>query len=279
MLQLMFVRSLMSLSSARLSLAAVLAVLLTLPSLAWSQILPHRAIYDLKLSRTEENSNVTQARGYFEFEWADACSGWTVLHKTRLKVDYSDGRHLDFGASHKSWEAKDGKTYQFFIKRDYNGSTVEEVRGEAERGEGERRGTARFSLPEERELMLPKGAIFPTQHSLELLEAATEGRLPLWRIMFDGSGDDGLYGISAALVGGLAPGEEMGDVAGKMQEAASWRIQLAFFDMNDRTGVPQSEQALRFYSNGVVDELELDYGDFVVKAHLREFTALDASDC
>ncbi len=275
----MFDRQFMGLSPLRCFLAAAFCATFVLPAGASSQILPHRAIYDLTLSRTQENSTVTQASGFFEFEWEDACSGWTVLHKTRLKVDYSDGRHLDFGASHKSWEAKDGKTYQFFIKRDYNGATVEEVRGEAERGDGDRRGTARISGQEERELTLPKGAVFPTQHSLELLNAAEEDRLPLWTIVFDGSGDDGFFGISAALVGRLEAGEDLGEVAATMDDEASWRMQLAFFDVKNQTGEPEQEQGLRIFANGVVDELELDYGDFVVKARLRELKPFDEPDC
>lgn len=262
-----------------LFLAAALTAILALPSAATSQILPHRAIYDLKLSKTLANSNVTQASGFFEFEWEDACSGWTVLHRTRLKVDYSDGRSLDFGASHKSWEAKDGKTYQFFIKRDYNGGTVEEVRGEAKRGVGDQPGTASYSVPEEREIRLPKGTIFPTEHSLELLTAAEGGSLPLWRVVFDGSGDDGFFGISAALARQLAPGEDLGEIAEEMATEPSWRLQLAFFDIKNQTGSPEQEQALRIFANGVVDELELDYGDFVVKAQLRELKPFDAPNC
>ena len=275
----MFDRHPVGLFPVRLLLAAVLSAAFAMPAAASSQILPHRAIYDLRLSRTEANSNVTQASGYFEFEWEDACSGWTVLHQTRLKVDYSDGRQLDFGASHKSWESKDGKKYQFFIKRNYNGTTVEEVRGEAEQGDGGARGTARFTVPEDRELVLPKGAVFPTQHSLELLKAAQGENLPLWRIVFDGSGDDGFFGISAALVNRLAPGQELGEVASKIDDAASWRMQLAFFDVKNQTGEPEQEQGLRIFANGVVDELELDYGDFVVKAHLRELKPFEAPDC
>lgn len=275
----MFDRTGTGTSSVKLLMAAALVALCALPSAATSQILPHRAIYDLSLSRTQANSNVTQARGFFEFEWEDACSGWTVLHKTRLNVDYSDGRHLDFGAMHKSWEAKDGTKYQFFIKRDYNGGTVEEIRGEAERDAGEGRGIARYSLPEEREVALPKGAIFPTQHSLELLKAAEDETLPLWRVVFDGSGDDGYFGISAALVGALDAGEDLGEIAAAVTAERSWRLQLAFFDMKNQTGAPEQEQALRIFANGVVDELELDYGDFVVKAHLRELKPFDAPDC
>ncbi len=275
----MFDRTGSGTSSVQVFMAAALAAIFVLPSAATSQILPHRAIYDLKLSKTQANSNVTQASGFFEFEWEDACSGWTVLHKTRLKVNYSDGRSLDFGASHKSWEAKDGTSYQFFIKRDYNGGAAEEVRGEAQRGEGDQPGIATYSVPEEREITLPKGAIFPTQHSLELLSAAEGEGLPLWRVVFDGSGDDGFFGISAALARPLAPGEEPGEIAQAVAAQSSWRLQLAFFDIKNQTGAPEQEQALRIFANGVVDELELDYGDFVVKARLRELKPFDAPDC
>jgi hypothetical protein len=269
----------------RLLLMAVLVNALTLPlagaatSADAAQVLPHKAIYDLHLSRTQINSSVTQAEGFFEFEWGDACSGWTVVHQTRLKIDYSDGRRLDFGASHKSWESKDGKSYQFFIKRNYNGSPVEEVRGEASLGDGDARGTAHFSLPEERDVTLPKGTIFPTQHSIELLQAAEREELPLWRIVFDGSGNDGFFGISAALMQSYPPGEDLSEIAGRLSAERSWQMQLAFFDLKNQTGEPEQEQSLRIFNNGVVDELELDYGDFVVKARLREFRPLLVPDC
>ena len=241
---------------------------------------PHRASYDLTLSRTRAQSKVTQAGGQLEFEWADACDAWTVSQRSRIHVTYNTGRNIDFGWSHNSWESKDGTRYRYFIRRIYAGGEVEETRGAATLEAPGKQGAAVFTLPEEKEVPLPAGTIFPTGHSLEMMAAAEAGSLPIWRTVFDGSGDDGgLYGVSATLSHALADGVGASLDSELLKDRVSWRLQLAFFGLGAGDVEPEQEQALRLFANGIADDLTFDYGDFALDAKLVELEALPDPAC
>jgi hypothetical protein len=264
--------------------AALAAVSVLSPaslSVAWAGpgFVPHRAVYGLSLGKSRSSSSVSQARGKLEFEWADVCTGWTVSQRTRVSMTTGEGQVIDFGWTLNALEAKDGKHYRFFIRRLDNGEVTEELRGEARLTAVGGRGVATYSKPAAREVPLPKGTIFPTRHSLILMEAAEGGDMPLWRLVFDGSGDDGLFGVNAALAQALPAGAPVQRDLPVLRGQPSWRMNLAFFSMDETVSEPEHEQALRLFANGVVDEMLLDYGDFALKADLLSAEALPEIQC
>lgn len=243
--------------------------------------IPHRAIYGLSLVRSRSGtSSVTHAVGKLEFSWSDVCDGWAVKQRTHINLTNLDGSEIQFGWTLSSWEAKDGLSYRFFIRRLFGSGSSQELRGEAHLTAAGEPGEAVYSQPEDMALELPKGTIFPTQHSLILLEAASRGRFPLWRVVFDGTGDEGgLFGINAALVHALPPSADPSFDFPLINDVRSWRMSMAHFALENRSGEPAHEQELRLYQNGIVDELVLDYGDFALDAKLAELKALSAPDC
>jgi hypothetical protein len=243
------------------------------------EVQPHRGVYALELSEVEPNSTVVHARGRFDFEWADACDAWTMSQRAILEVGHSDGRVFDFGWTYNAWEAKDGATYRFFITRRFGGDTVaEEIRGQAELT-GEGGGVARFTLPQEREMALPSGTLFPAAHTLYLLEALIAGNTPTWRTLFDGSGEEGLFGVSPAVAGAFSGDAAAGFVSPLLDGETSWRMQLAFFSMDESSALPEQEQAFRLFENGIVDEITFDYGEFTVEANLEELESVQGGGC
>ena len=64
---------------ARFGLVALLLCLgaAGMPALAF-EIAPHRAVYDLSLAGSKGNSQVVDVTGAMEFDWEDACDGWSV---------------------------------------------------------------------------------------------------------------------------------------------------------------------------------------------------------
>ena len=241
-------------------------------------LVPHRASYALTLGDASSASPVVQAQGRFDFEWADACDGWTVVQRFRVNLIYEDGFVADFGWSLSSWESKDGKRYRFFIRRFDSGGENERVRGEATLKE-DGSGRAVFTEPEERELVLPDGTLFPTQHTIEVLARAQETMVPHWRLVFDGSGEEGLFGVSAALSRRLPAGSGTGLASPLLTKVPSWRMTLAFYGADESNAEPEQEQGLRLFANGIVDEMRLNYGDFVLDADLSSVEALPVPDC
>ncbi|MHA1151689.1 MAG: EipB family protein [Alphaproteobacteria bacterium] len=267
----------------RACLIAVLAALAVGPG-GWraaeaAGFLPHRAVYDLSLAKSRNNGAMARAEGKLEFEWADACTGWTVNQRTRVEMATSEGRSFEFGWSLSALESRDGRHYRFFIRRINSDGSDEAVRGEARFPTPGAHGLAVFNAPESRELRLAKGTLFPTAHSLILMEAAAKGELPLWRTVFDGSGEDGRFGVNAALIEALAADAPKRFDSPLLRDQASWRLRLAYFGMDETVSEPEHEQGLRLYANGVVDEMLLDYGDFVLRADLDLLEALPPLDC
>ena len=249
-----------------------------LPAAEPAEVQPHRGVYVLELSEVEPNSTVVHARGRFDFEWADACDAWTLSQRAILEVGHGDGRVFDFGWTYNAWERKDGATYRFFITRRFGDAATEEIRGEADLTESGG-GIARFTKPEERELRLPPDTLFPAAHTLYVLEALVGGTGPAWRTVFDGSGEEGLFGVSPAMAGEVTPDTTRGFASPLLDGKTSWRVLLAFFSMDESTTLPEQEQAFRLFENGIVDEITFDYGEFTVEANLEELEALPAGDC
>ena len=262
--------------------AAVSAAVL---SLGGDQVLgglaftPHRAVYELRLNHSVSDGSVAQAEGKLEFEWADLCAGWTVEQRSLIRMVSSQGQVIEFGWSLKSFEAEDGRRYRFFIRRFHDDAPPEVVNGSAELGGIGQGGVARYHEPEAREIVLPEGTLFPTGHSLLLLEAAKRGEFPIWRMVFDGSGEDGLFGISAALSQSLPADAEAGLDSALLRGQKSWRLHLAYFGQEESKSEPEHELSLRLFANGVVDEMLLDFGNFALDADLKVLEALPAPDC
>ena len=261
----------------------ILAISLGVPdslSAAVATFVPHRAVYGLNLAKPQSGGqSVTSARGKLEFEWKDVCDGWSVSQRTRIIVTNLDGSEVDFGWTLTAWEAKDGLSYRFFIRRLFGTGETEEVQGSA-RLEGQGKGgEAVFTKPVEKTVTLPPGTLFPTKHSFAVLDAVAEDAVPIWRVVFDGSGDEGLFGINVALAEKLSPEKKATLDNDLLSDKASWRVVVAYFGMAENAAEPEYEQEMRLYANGIVDELVLDYGDFMLDARLVDLKSMPASEC
>lgn len=264
----------------RLALAAavlVQALAASAGALAGPVIVPHRAVYDLTLAKAADGGQVSQARGKLEFEWADACTGWTVSQRTHVQLISTDGQVIEFGWTLSALEAKDGSQYRFFIRRLNPGEPAEEVKGMARIPDPGGGGTAVFEAPEQLRVDLPKGTMFPGAHTILLLEAAAGGETTLGRVVFDGSGEDGIFFVNAAVTEAVPAGTGLPFESPLLEGQPSWGINLAYFDLDETIAEPEHEQALRLYANGVIDDLLLDYGDFALRARLESLEALSGA--
>jgi hypothetical protein len=243
------------------------------------EIAPHRALYSMTLGSTKSNSGVVGASGTMTYEWGETCDGWTVEQRYKLRMLYAESSEVEITSNYVTWESKDGLRYRFNERKMKNGELDEEVRGEAKlEGKGQP-GTAAFSRPKQDTVDLPAGVVFPTEHTLLLIEKAQAGEQFLSKNVFDGATEDRAVEVSGVIGPEQPAGAGPNDVKSPLLERPSWRIRLAFFPLDSKAEKPEYELGMRLHDNGVSREMLLDYGDFAVKAKLDEIEALPKPSC
>lgn len=240
-------------------------------------IQPHRAIYKMSLLSARNSSKVSDVRGRMMFEWADACDGWTTEQRFQLRFVYSEGDEMAMNTNYTTWEAKDGRRYRFNVRKLINGEVDDDVRGEANLGANDGAGTAQFTKPEPQEMPLPAAAMFPTAHTLAILEHALKGENFFSRTVFDGADAEGPTEVSTVI--GQAGAAKDGGKSALLRDAKAWPVRMAFFPTHSDSAQPEYEMSLRLLQNGIAESMQIDYGDFTVNAILDTIEALPKSGC
>jgi hypothetical protein len=275
------------------SAALAAGLMLTWAGLAQAtEISPHRALYSLSLESSKAGSGVVDATGAMIYEWGETCDAWTVQQRFRLRLAYEDADPVELSSTLVSWESKDGLRYRFNERRLRNGEADEEVKGEARLDGTGKGGKADFTKPDTVTMTLAPNVLFPTAHTLLLIDRAIAGDNFLSRDVFDGATEDNASQISAVIgvrmestavssdraAAGSAPNKEK-VVKSPLIERPSWRVRLAFFPADTKSVQPDYELGMRLYDNGVSGDMSLDYSDYVIRAKLDEIEPLSKPAC
>jgi len=256
--------------------ALLLALAAMLPAAA-GQLLPHRAAYTLSLARAGEPSGIVGAHGALGIEWSEGCDGWIVHQRIRLSLISETNGEVKTETGFTSWESKDGLNYRFSMRTLRDGAVSEQLEGEAEVSGGGGEGEARFVRPSGHKVKLPKGSVFPTKHTIELLERAEAGENGLLRVVFDGATREGMAEVNA-VIGSLRQAQPANE-RNELTNRPLWPMRLAFFQLDDGSEQPHYELSVQLLDNGVASELIMDYGDFAIRATLDKIEALPTPDC
>ena len=132
-------------------------------------------------------------------------------------------------------------------------------------------GTAVFTSPSADTKPLPAGTLFPMKHTEALLAAAKAGKKFLALPLFDGTSAGGPQD-SSIVIGGWteAPHGKWPALA----KLASGHFHIAFFDRGPDKQEPDYEVSMRYWDNGVADDLGMDFGDFMMDGHMEDFKLL-----
>ena len=249
-------------------------------ALAATGLEPHRAIYEITLARTRPGG-VVAAHGRTVIEFRDACIGWSTTQRFVADMTNAQGEptRTDFIAS--TWESKDERAMRFTLKNSIDGKTSQHFAGTATLA-GSGRGTVEMSLPRGRNFPLPVGVMLPTQHTLEVLNAAQKGESSIHELVFQGGDKTNLY-EATAIIGRASTNTEIGedrdaDHDGMLKDKAARSILISYFPYGSRGTAPDYEVAYRLYSNGVVSSMSLIYSNFTLRATLARLDRLDP-DC
>lgn len=266
------------------ALAGAVLAATPLPALAAAiETAAHRAAYRFKLKSSRNDSRVADIKGGMTYEIVDACDGWTVNQTIVLNMFDQRNRVVRSITSYSSWESKDGKRFRFNSRTTRNGKLSERYRGTATlKGDGSG-GIAVFTLPKKMRIKLPPNSIFPTAHSELVMAKAKAGGPFVWRILFDGTTNEGPYGVSAVIgkprTAQTPQQRKAQRLLGKLGKNKFWSIKLAFFPTGSRAPAPEYELTVGMHLNSVARWLVMDYGAFVIDAKLAKIETLPKANC
>lgn len=242
-----------------------------------ADLAPHRAVYAMGLSTIKPGAGIAAASGTMSYEFDDSCDGWVVENRIAINYAYTEGGQVLSTTDFITWESKDGLHYKFRMRNTRDGQVTEDVEGQADlKGKGQG-GVARFTRPEPITVQLPKGTLFPTEHTLRLLDAARAGGRSFWRVVFDGSGTEGPYEVNA-LIG--SPNQSFAAAANSpLLASQAWPMRLAFFPVSSPDPMPNFEMALTYHPNGVSQQIVQSFKNFSLSGKLQSVEALPGKRC
>ena len=235
----------------------------------------HRAAYRLTLDKVRDNSDIARAEGVMLYEVVDSCDGWATRQRFQLRLTDRDGQEVETASDYSTFETKDGKRIRFSLTQTSQGAVSQRVAGEAEvTPEG---GMARYTEPEAKQEPLPKGTLLPMLHTIRSLAAARAGTRLMVVPLFDGTSADGAQDTTT-VISAWTPPQPNGRFP-DLAKLGSARMRVAFFDRKDDgsgggASAPDYEVGLRYFENGVADEMSMDFGEFSVNGALQELSIL-----
>ncbi|WP_341702996.1 EipB family protein [Ferrovibrio sp.] len=241
-------------------------------------LVSHRALYTLSVARLDPRNYRSGVTGGLSLEFINACDGFVLNQRFLIETTTDDGTILN-NMVLNSWESHDGMRFRFKLRDEVNGDLDTELNGEGILSGHNRGGLVRFSQPEDTELSLPSGALFPTEHTIRMLALAQGGGHWLHAPVYDGSSADG-YADVGGFIGTALPPETAGrDVLLALKGLRSWRVRLGYFPSDRAQDTPDYEIAYRLYENGVADDIVFDYGDYAIRATLSKLEVRPRDRC
>ena len=251
----------------------------TVPAFVQAGVVPlasHRAVYDLTLKKLHQEGGIQNVRGRIVMEVENQCEGYVVNQRMLVELVNLEGVVITSDFHLSTWEDKKGDTMRFSMSNVLNGKPVEKSDGIARMEDGE--GTVSFRDDENESFTLPKGVLFPTAHTLEILKSARAGKNLVSAKVYDGNGAEGLQDSLTVIGKRNAAKKKMAEKP-EMENLPYWPVQLAYFDLKGQTNEPDYEVGINLYENGVASDLTLKYKDFSLSGELVQLDFLQAANC
>lgn len=265
--------------------ASAVSAALSVPAFAAPNLVPHRAVYDIKLDQVRSSANLAGLTGRMVIELqGSACEGYTVNFRLVTQFSDSDGKTSTSDLRSSTFESGAGESFRFLTQNYVNRSLNEETNGVAQR-EDKARTEVALSKPEVKRFDLPPDVLFPTEHLKRVIEAAEAGTRTLEAPVFDGSeSGEKVYQTSAVIGEPIPPEKEPKEAAAKQAELRGltrWPVTISYYEGADKGGeqTPVYEVSFELYANGVSRDLLLDYGDFAIRGELSSFSVLPTAAC
>jgi hypothetical protein len=238
-------------------------------------LVPHRAVYDLKLKDASERSGIEGMFGRMVYEFnGSACTGFTTNFRLVTKISTGEETRVSDQQT-KTFEDLSAGQFHFETKSFTDEQPDKALTGDASLGEG----GVKVELQGQngREIDLP-ASDFPTSHMLDIIRNAKEDKRIFETRVFDGS-ENGDQSLLTSTVIGKPETPEKSDAdagnAGEFAQTQYWPVTIAYF--NDGAAgdpTPVYNMSFKLYENGITRDLTMDYGDFALQGSLVKLEVL-----
>jgi len=250
---------------------------------------PHRAVYDLKLSKSHGGRAIQAVRGRILYDFSgNACEGYELQFRQVSELDSGEGKPALSDLRSTTWEDGAAKKFRFNSQNMLDDKKTDAVDGHAERNAS--MVAIDLSKPKVKKFTIPLGAVFPTEHMRRIIFAAREGKSILEFPVYDGSeGGDKLYNTLTVIGRPIAPGEKPPtDATTKIPTLAKltrWPVTISYFDQLEENAERAGEQTpvysigFELYENGISRALVLDYADFTITGDMTSLEPKKEKPC
>ena len=250
---------------------------------------PHRAVYDLKLSKSQGSRGIEAVRGRILYDFSGStCEGYELQFRQVSEIDSGEGQAALSDLRSSTWEDGEAKKFRFNSENLFNEKRTEIVDGHAERNA--KSVAVSLSKPTEKNINMPGGAVFPTEHMRRIISAAREGKSVLEFPVYDGSETgEKLYDTLTVIGRPIKPGEKpTDDAAAKVPELAGlprWPVTISYFEQKEEKAEKGGEQVpvysigFELFENGVSRALVLDYPDFTISGEMTSLELKKPKPC
>ena len=253
------------------------------PLLALADTIPlagHRAVYNLSLLKGEGAKAPIQAQGSIIFEFSGSeCQGYVQNFHQKTEIQPVEGQTKFSEVYSATYEEPLSKEFRFRTVTKLDNSSVEQVEGVAKKQGATvsvyRKGDARQPIIFQGEIL------FPIQHLLRILKAASERETLLEARVYDGSGEGDKSLQTLTIIGK----PQIGQVQEKITHSeplngmTRWPIVTSYYDLDKPDNRPVYTLSFDLYANGVSRALRLDYGDFVLAGEMKELNFFSPVSC
>ena len=248
---------------------------------------PHRAVYDLKLSKSQGRS-IQGVRGRILYDFSgNACEGYELQFRQVSELDSGEGKAAVSDLRSTTWEDGAATKFRFNSENRIDQKRTDTVNGQAARDAS----TVAVSLskPTDKKLSMPVGSVFPTEHMRRIVLAAREEKTILEFPVYDGSETgEKLYNTLTVIGRPIAPGAKPPTDAGAkipaLAKLTRWPVTISYFEKQGEKA-EQGEQtpvysiAFELYENGISRGLVLNYSDFSITGEMTSLEMKKEKPC
>uniref|UniRef100_Q11IJ9 ATP-binding protein n=2 Tax=Phyllobacteriaceae TaxID=69277 RepID=Q11IJ9_CHESB len=268
----------------RLALIFVSTLSATIGAASAQPLMPHRAVYDLALLETSDETDIDGLTGRWVFEFSGSdCEGYTLKSRIVMRFETAEGPNL-VDQQVTSFESSDSKTLRFVTKSFVDEQPESEVRGTAKLDANNT--IVSYEQPEATEKKFAP-TLFPTAQLRELLEKAQAGQRFYETAIFDGT-EFADQAVQVSIVVGDPKAVEGDDperkALGSLAEDKFRPVTAAYFngtEDDEEKGEETSDYNVSFklHEGGVQRDMVIRYAEYSMTAKLVDLTVFDPQPC